>query len=217
MRLTSTAKYFIGFLLATAAIVFLVLYLASAQPGLTGIAVGILLIAFAGFILYISGTQLLGYLRERADNILAVCPDASGKALHIFSSFSSPGGRLATTSMRSIQYYCVLTDTHQSFYTVLFSHPVKALSGRSGYEGFPSFEEAVLQSDRYKNVLASYSAKAGFQLQPTAASPAGKEQDHATKLGTGMYRVLTSKTMVSNNLQLCCFDEAGGLLWKKKL
>jgi hypothetical protein len=217
MRFTNTAKYFVGFLLGLAAIVLLILFLSNYQPKLTSIIASSLLVIFAGFLLYVAGGHLFSFLGERADNILAVYTDVSGKALHIFSSFSVGGGRSTATPLRSIQYYCVITDTQKVFYTVLLSHPIKPTSGRSGYEGFSSVEETVLQGDAYKAALANYNLKGGQALQPADPVAAGKNQDYAITTGANTYKIINSKGFIKDTLQLCCFDEADNLLWKKKL
>jgi len=217
MRFSATAKYFIGFLLGLAVVVVLILFLINYQPKLTSIVGGSLLVIFVGFILYVTGGHLFSFLSERADNILAVYTDVSGKALHIFSSYSVGGGRYAATRLRSIQYYCVFTDTQKVFYTVLLSHPLKPQSGRSGYEGFISVEETVLQGDAYKAALVKYSVKAGLSLQPADPVAAGNNQDYTITTGANTYRIVNSKGFIKDTLQLCCFDEADNLLWKKKL
>ncbi len=217
MRFTNTAKYFVGFLFGLAAIVLLVLFFINYQPKLTGIVGTCLLVIFTGFLLYVAGGHLFSFLGERADNILAVYTDVSGKALHIFSSFSVGGGRSTATPLRSIQYYCVLIDTQKVFYTVLLSHPLKPLSGRSGYEGFSSVEETILQGAAYKAALANYNVKAGLPLQPADAVAAGDNQNYAITIGANTYRIINTKGFIKDTLQLCCFDEADNLLWKKKL
>lgn len=217
MRFTTTAKYFIGFLLSLAALVLLILFLIGYYPKITGIAGACVLLIFMGFILFISGSRLFDFLNERADHILAVYTDAPGRALHIFSGFSAAGGRFATNALRSIQYYCVLTDTQKTFYTVLFSHPLKPLSGRSGYEGFLSVEETIMQHATYKAALADYAEKAGRVLQPFYAVKAGSNNHYEISMDTNTYRIVHSKGPVSNTFRLSCFDEAGKLLWKKKL
>ena len=217
MRFTSTAKRFLLFLLALTAITVLVLYVVNHNPNIASkIGTGLMAI-FICFLIYVVLAPLFHMLGERADKIMAVYPDISGKGLHIFSSFSTSRGRASAFPLRSIQYYFLVADTRKLLYTVLMKHSMEPLSGRSGYEGFTSVEETILSSPAFKKITGEYSAKAGWELQLGTAPNAGNDESYTTQLTSHIYRMEKRKGFMIDTIWLCCYDEATKLCWKRKL
>lgn len=217
MRFTSTAKRFLLFVLALATLTLLVLYVINHYPNIAGkIGFGLMAL-FICFLVYVVVYPLFNFLGERADAIMAVYPDVSGKGLHIFSSFSTSRGRASVFPLRTIQYYFLVTDTRKLWYTVLMKHNMEPLSGRSGYEGFSSLEVTVLQGQAFKKAIREYAAKAGWELELGAASNAGADDSYTTRLNGNIYQIETQKGALSKTLWLCCYSETNALRWKKKL
>ncbi|MES2773118.1 MAG: hypothetical protein V4722_02975 [Bacteroidota bacterium] len=217
MRFTATTKRFLLFVLGLAALTALVLFVINYYPNIAShVGTGLMAI-FICFLIYVVFAPLFHFLGERADSVMAVYPDTSGKGLHIFSSFSASRGRFSAFPLRSIQYYFLVADTRKLLYTVLLKHNMEPVSGRSGYEGFSSLEETVLQSQAFKDALKKYSAKAGWELQLSTAAIEGDTKDYATKLNGDTYQIEFSKGFMFETLWLCCYDAAKELVLKKKL
>ena len=146
MRITSTAKSFLLLLLFMTGLVAFVFYLIFYQPRL-GYIIYYVLGGIAGlFLLYVIIAPLKIYLSEQASNVMAMYTDASGKGLHVFSSFQVSRVKVGLSPLRSIQYYFFVTATGKNYYKVLFTHDMASLSGRSGYRSEEHTSE--LQSQR---------------------------------------------------------------------
>jgi hypothetical protein len=114
-----------------------------------------------GYILYSITTTTVN---EYADGIFEIFLDANDKDIHVFTYHRVTGGRGYGATLRLIQHYFIIADTGKSYYSILFSHSMKSLSGRSGYEGFDSFSTSVLQGEELKSKLAELSQKVGRTL-----------------------------------------------------
>jgi hypothetical protein len=89
--------------------------------------------------------------------------------------------------------------------------------GHSGYTDYSSFEEDVLQGTDFKAAIEDYSVKAGWPLQLGEAAKEGEDESYETQLGDHRFRIETSKGMIQDTLSVCCYDEGGKRLWRKKI
>jgi len=215
MRITNSFKYFILFLLGLAAVVALGVWFIEEQPRISKIIGQVLLILFACFIVYVTVQPIITSLGERADGILAVYPDASGRALHIFSYFLTSAEGMPST--RHIQYYVLLTGNRKLLYKVLFTHSMESLTGRSGYEGYSSFEETVLNNLKFKAAIAAFSAKAGFELQLGKPAAEGENDSYPVLLNGYTYSITSKERVVRDVMTLKCTDAEGKVVWEKSI
>jgi len=215
--MTSTAKRFFLLLLGMSVLVALVFYLIFYQERIAMILGACLMVIVCCFILYVVFAPLFNSLAERASNILAIYPDVSGKGLHIFSAFTISRAKVGLPPLRSIQYYFLVTATRKLYYKVLLTHSMEAAAGRSGYVDFLSFEEDILGGQEFKDALAVFSEKAGWPLQLGKIVREGEEETYDTAMGDNIFRIEKREGLIQDTLQICCYDAASRLQWRKKL
>jgi hypothetical protein len=150
MRITSSARFFFLLLIGVGGLASLMVYLITYKEDIALIIGECLMAIVVCFLLYVIFAPLFAFLGERAEDIMAVYPDVSGKGLHIFSSFSVSRIKVGLAPLRTIQYYFLNTETRRLYYKVMLTHSMESLSGYSGYEGFSSFEEDVLDGEAFK-------------------------------------------------------------------
>ncbi len=217
MRITSTARYFFLLMIGVGGLAALMIYLITYQEHIALIIGECLMVIVVCFLMYVIFAPLFTFLGERAEDIMAVYTDASGKGLHIFSSFSVSRVKVGLAPLRTIQYYFLATETRRLYYKVLLTHSMESVSGHSGYEGFSSFEEDVLEGEAFKKAIERFSEKAGWPLKLGKAARQGEEEDYATTLNDRTYKIQTSKGLIQDTMKLYCYDENGKLRWRKKL
>jgi hypothetical protein len=215
MRFTSTAKRFLLFILFISVLVTLSFYLIFQQPKIASILYIIILSVAGIFILYVTITPLLNFLSERATYIMAVYIDASGKGLHIFSSFSVSRLKVGLTPVRSIQYYFLEAETGKSYYKVLFKHNMQPVAGHAGYTGFTSFDEDVLNGKELQQALQEFSSKTGWPLQPGTEVRAGEREDYKTSIAGRIFQIEKKEGLIDENYRVSCYDKDGALVWRK--
>jgi len=215
--MTATAKSFLRLLLLTLAIGAVLFYLMMYHLFIAMVLGGCLMLFVCGAILYINIKPLLSTLAERAEDIMAVYPDASGQGLHIFSSFSVTRIKLGMSPLRTIQYYFLVIDTRKLYYKVLFTHDMAAAEDHAGYVDYSSFEEDVLEGEDFKVALDAYSQKAGWPLRLGKAVAEGEDESYETKLDGYIFKIERNTQMIQDTLRLCCYNADGKLEWRKKI
>ncbi len=217
MCINSTQKIFF-FILGVGALLALVYYLAFIVPGI-GQYVYVAVIGVAClFVLYVSVMPLLGFLSERATNILNVYLDETGAGIHIFSAYSVSRYKVFKPPIRYIQHYFIVTATGKLYYKILFSHEQQALAGESGYAGFFTFETSVLKSEELKRSMETFSKKTKMNLQ------LGKQ---IRKSDADQYHIQLSGCIVEIRKIIGVFDDvfvvtcritdSKRLAWKRKI
>ncbi len=217
MRMTSTLKSFLLFLLGMGVLVTLIFILIFYLPGLgTVLLIGVMAIA-GMFVLYVSFSPLIFYLSERADSILEVYADQGNHGLHIFSSFSVSRWKLFLPPVRAIQYYFV-TDSGKLYYKVLFKHDMQPVAGQAGYTHFSSIEKEVLKGSELKKAIEEFSGKAGFSLTLGNQVHPGEAKDYTTHIANHNYRICKKEGLINEAYQLICTEiQTGKVLWRRKL
>jgi hypothetical protein len=168
-------------------------------------------------IVYILYSITTTTVNEYADGIFEIFLDANDKDLHVFTYHRVTGGRGYGASLRLIQHYLIIADTGKSYYSILFSHSMKSLSGRSGYEGFDSFGKSVLQSRVLKDKLAELSLKIGRTLD--LGQLLKKDADDKYLIGEDkVITIAKAERLYTTQLKIVYSDSrTGGVLWQVKI
>jgi hypothetical protein len=192
-------------------------YLMVYQPELGMYVGGGLMIVVFIFIFSVNIPPVLHFMSERANDIENIYPDESGRGLHIFSSFTVSRIKSGRCPLCTLQYYFLVLDTKKLYYEVLFSYEMDTAEGRSGYVDYSSFEEDVLPGEDLRKAMEKFSEKAGWPLKLGRAVHAGEDETYETPLGGFVFKIEKKEEMIQDTLNLCCYDETGERLWKKKI
>lgn len=217
MRVPPNLKYVLVALIAIAAIVLGTLYLPTIIPGIGKILTSILMVGMGLLIVFTFLKPMFTFLYVRADGLLEVFTDKQGKGFHVFAYHLNSGGESAGGSTRDIQQYYFAADTGKLFFRNVYTHNMEPASGRSGWEGYLSFEESVLTSPMFEKSMAKLSGKSGILLQlGEKLKPTG--DDHYLFMMDGKSIELKKYSgVVDEGIMITCTNNAGQLLWKKKI
>ena len=162
MRIPPNLRYVILFLLLIALVVAGTIYLPELIPGIGRYLTWLIIAVMSVLMVFVFIKPGIGFLYARADGIFKVYLDTSEEGFHVFAYHIHSGGD--GDSLRDILHYFIRKDTGKLYYSKLFSHFMTPADGRSGWDGFYSFEESVLGSPKLGPSLAKLSARAGLQL-----------------------------------------------------
>jgi hypothetical protein len=218
MPFNDTQKRFLWFILGIGALVALVFYLAFGIPEVGKYAYMIVLGIAGIFILYVSFLPLFSYLSERADVILNVYLDESGKGIHIFSAYSVSRYKTNRAPLRYIQHYFIVTGTGKLYYKVLFNHTQQPLAGQAGYPAYSSFEESVLGSDEFKQSMDTFSRKVNIPLHLGKHVGTSDEDQYMIHTGGCNIEIRKFKGTLDDVFEVLCYDaNSNKLAWKRKI
>ncbi len=218
MRFNSTQKRFLLFILGIIALSALVYYLAFIVPGIGQYVYVAVLGIVCVFVLYVTVMPLLSFLSERAETILHVYLDESGKGIHIFSAYSVSRYKIFRPPVRYIQHYFIITATGKLFYKILFSHEQQPVAGESGYTGYASFEISVLHSESLRLSMESFSQKAKMKLG-LGKQIGQSDKDHYTiHQGDHIIEIKKFKGGFDDVFKVtCCLTDSKNMLWRRKI
>jgi hypothetical protein len=218
MRLPPNLKYFLLFIFAIGIIVLATIYLPRYIPNIGKILGAVLIYGMLGLCVFVFIKPFLTFLYARTDGILAVYKDQSGNGFHVFGYHINPSGESGGSSTRDIQHYFILYEKGKIFYRSIYTHSMEPLSGRSGWEGYISFEESVLTSPMYEKSMKKLSARSGINLQ-LGESIKESADDHFNIHTTTMNIELKKfENAVDEGMRLTCTEKSSGsVLWTKKI
>lgn len=216
MRFPSNLKYIIVTLIGIAAIVLGTLYLPTIIPGIGKIMTDILIWGMVLLMIFVFIKPMFTFLYARADGLLEVFIDKQGKGFHVFGYHLNPGGG-SGPGIRDIQQYYIKVDSGKLLYNKIFSHDMEPMTGHSGWGGYTGFEESVLTSPMFEKSMAKLSGKAGFILQlGEKIKPTGDNHFIFSMDGKKM-ELKKYNGVVDEGIVIACTDNAGQLIWKKKI
>ena len=218
MRINSTQKIFLLFILGTGALLAFVYYLAFVVP-VIGQYVYVAVIGVAClFVLYVSAMPLLSFLSERAANILNVYLDETGAGIHIFSAYTVSRYKLFKPPIRYIQHYFIVTVTGKLYYKILFSHQQRSITLESGYSGFSTFEASVLKSEELKRSIETFSKKTKMALRVGKHIGKSDADHYHIQLGDRIVEIKKIKGVFDDVFVVTCqLRDTERLAWKRKI
>ncbi len=218
MRIPPNLKYFLFFLLAIGLIVLGTLYLPRLIPGIGKIVIAIVLIAMALLSFFVLFKPAFSFLFARADGIFAVYADQSKNGFHVFSYHINNSSRYGGFSTRDIQHYYIVMNTGKLFYNCIYTHPMKPMTGRSGWQGFASFEESVLVSPLFEQSMKKLSGKAGMTLQLGQRINSSGENHFIIEINENRAELIKFNTATDEGIKIACTARTSlTTLWEKKI
>lgn len=100
-----------------------------------------------------------------ADGILQIFVDRNENDFHVFSYNSISQVKTGGGRLHLVQHYFILGNTGESYYHPLFTFSARSAKGRSGYEGYTSFEEDVIPTVDFDESMANFSKETGKKLE----------------------------------------------------
>ena len=165
MRLPPNLKYFIAFLLVCGLIVAGTLYLPGLIPDIGKILSWVMISGMALLIIAVIIKPMLGFLYARTDGLFAVYIDESQQGFHVFGYHLNSSSRYSSFSTRDIQHYYITIDKGRIFYNIVYSHRMEPVAGKSGRQGFDSFEKSVLPSTAFSKSIQKLSKRSKLDLK----------------------------------------------------
>jgi hypothetical protein len=217
MRFPPNLKYVLIAIIAIAAIVLGTLYLPTIIPGIGKILTNILVWGMVLLMIFVFIKPMFTFLYARADGLLEVFTDKQGKGFHVFAYHLNSGGVSSGGSTRDIQQYYIVADTGKLFFRNVYTHNMEPASGRSGWEGYLSFEESVPTSPMFNKSMSKLSGKTGTLLQlGEKIKPTGDDHYLFTMDGKNI-ELKKYNGVVDEGIVITYTDQAGQLLWKRKI
>jgi len=218
MRVPPNLKYIVVSLIGIAAIVLGTLYLPAIIPGIGKILTNVLMVGMSLLIIFTFIKPMFTFLYARADGLLEVFTDKRGKGFHVFAYHCNSGGDSAGGSTRDIQQYYIAADTGKLFYRKVYTHNMKPIAGRSGWEGYISFEESVLTSPMFEKSMAKLSVKTGIALQLADKIKPQADNHYLFTMDGKNIELKKYSGTVDEGMIITCTDQATAqILWKKKI
>jgi hypothetical protein len=216
MRIPPNLKYFLFFLLAIGLIALGVLYLPRIIPGIGKIMIGIILVVMALLSFFALFKPALTFLYARADGIFKVYLDQNLEGFHVFTYHLNSSGRYGGIRTRDIQHYYVIAETGRLFYNCIYTHRMQPVSGRSGWEGFSSFEESVLPSLMFDLSMTRFSTKSGTKLQLGQSIDPMSDNHFSFEIKGTIVNLQKFDTATNGGIQITCTDKTRQKpVWKR--
>lgn len=218
MRLPPNLKYVVVTIIGITAIVLGTIYLPFIIPGIGKIMTSVMLVGMVLLIVFTLIKPMFTFLYARADGLLEVFTDKQGKGFHVFTYHLNPGGESAGGSTRDIQQYYITVNTGKLFFRKIYAHDMEPMAGRSGWEGYSSFEESVLTSPMFEKSMAKLSGKAGIILQlAEKIKPSGDNHYLFAMEGNNIELKKYSGVADEGVLIICTSQANAKTLWKHKI
>lgn len=218
MRIPPNLKLFLIFILIMGAIVLGTLYLPRYIPNIGKILTTALIGGVGLLVVFFFIKPFVGFLYARTDGILEVYTDQSGKGIHVFGTHLNGGGDSVGPSTRDIQHYFILLENGKIYYKCIYTHRMESLTGRSGWEGYTSFEESVISSPMFDKSMIKLSAKSGIQLQLADRIKANKDDHYIVNTGGKIIELKKFDSAVDEGFRVTCSAMGSGeLVWNKKI
>jgi hypothetical protein len=217
MRIPPNLKYVFLFLLFIGIIVLGVFYVPKWIPNigqiLTWIFVGFMMILIVGVVVRLFFT----FIYARTDGIFEVYRDAAGKGFHVFGHHTGTSPEFGDAP-RDIQHYYISYDKGKVRYKQLFSHSMTPASGRSGWEGFYSFEENVLKGKQLPVSLQKFSKQTGLQLGLNEKIKEKEDDHYLFEAGNITIEIKKFEQALDEGFRVVCRDKTSGKIkWKIKI
>ena len=217
MRMPPNLNYFLYFLLLITTVGLAAIYIPRLVPDIGTIAVMLLCSAMIIMVVFILLRPMLGFLYARADGLMAVYMDQSERGFHLFSYHLNSGNKYGP-STRDIQHYFISLANGKLFYKSIYTHRMAPLAGRSGWQGFDSFETTILELPSLRASLDKFSVKLGVNLHLGRSMPLSGEHNCQFEIEGQLVRIGKFKKLIDEGLEITCTDKAtGSVYWKKRI
>lgn len=217
MRIPPNLGYFLLFLVLAGLAILGVHYVPLLIPNIGTILMWALF-AFIGVMMFFTFVKpMFTFLYARADGIFAVYMDKSKEGFHVFSYYINTSPEFGSGT-RDLQHYFILLRNGKIFYKEIYSHRMEPQSGRSGWEGFNSFEASVLPSPQLVRTLGKLSGKAGMPLQLGEEIKQAGDDHFVFDTSTQHIELKKFSGAVDEGIKVICTDKAtGNIIWKRKI
>lgn len=218
MRIPPNLKFFLFFIIVIGVIALGVIYVPRYVPNIDKILLWVLGIVMGLAIIFTFLKPFFTFLYARADGVLAVYTDSSNKGFHVFTTHINSGGELSSHSTRDIQHYYFVLQTGKLFYKVIYTHSMEPQSGRSGWEGFDSFEKSVLPSASLKKTMLKISKHAGLPLHLEHPIATDNADHYSFEMSGRTIRLEKYENISDEGIRVVCTATGGSKpLWTKKI
>ena len=159
------------------------------------IGMPILILGIGSLLLYIPTYALMMELSEWASGVQEVYMDVNQKDIHLFTYHKISRAKTGESTLHLLQHYFIKTESGKSYYNTLFSFSVRSASGRSGVEGYTTFEETVMPSEELAKSLEKLSRK--LRWKPELGEKIRSDGED----GEGSYKISPGRELVIDKVE----------------